>query len=151
MIGGRLSLAGRARLTALALPAAQRQAMGTSRGGMKACSSASNAQERGREDHQIGSGGSGGGSIESQNIEFSVLSETVVHRRYLTLYNRAVQFPSIDGSTRVCGSNKMSPVLHEGRRHMLTAAAAPVAVIEQPSSRAQTGSPGCAAGPRARI
>ncbi|KAL4457906.1 hypothetical protein ABPG75_012771 [Micractinium tetrahymenae] len=68
--------------------------MAMSRGARSGSSAATG--ERG---DQQADGGSGGGSAGVAGAQFTVLSETVLHRRYLTLYNRAVQFPSSDGST----------------------------------------------------
>lgn len=76
--------------------------MGTSSGRIRAGSSAASAEGRGEGDQQAGAACGSDSANTEQTADFAVLSETVVHRRYLTLYNRAVQFPSIDGSTPVC-------------------------------------------------
>ena len=74
---------------------------------------------------------------------FTVLSERVVHQRYLTLYNRAVQFPSSDGVAEVRACRPLP--LHRRKQwhappadcHWVTVAAACL--------------PACPAGPRARV
>lgn len=38
---------------------------------------------------------------QREQPQFRILSEQILHRRYLTLYNRAVQFPADDGSAEV--------------------------------------------------
>ena len=45
--------------------------------------------------------GAAAGAAAAPDQVFTVLSERVIHQRYLTLYNRAVQFPSSDGVAKV--------------------------------------------------
>jgi hypothetical protein len=53
-------------------------------------------------------GGADGGSssavprhCRAAGPEFSIVQEEVVHARYLTLYNQAVQFPPLEGQAEV--------------------------------------------------
>lgn len=109
MIGTQLQLAGRAKLHPLVLPAYRRQTMVMSTGLVRA-SSAANPTGREEGTQQSSDGDGSAGSNAAENAEFSVVSETVLHRRYLTLYNRSVQFPSSDGTTPVRGDNRRSPL-----------------------------------------
>ena len=85
-----------------------------------------------------GAAAAAAGAAAAPHPVFTVLSEQVIHKRYLTLYNRTVQFPSSDGVLEV-GACSCCSAADLGTHRLPPAACSPPPCVP------------CPAGPCARV